>query len=85
MLGNARAYAPIRHMSDAAVRDAVNNLHLPYEEVEDTLPLCTRCMTAVGDEVYCPEVGHHIPRVEWDQSKSLTAFRARFGLEAPNG
>lgn len=85
-VGHARVYAPLRHMSDAQVMSAIAEMHLPYEVVDDELPICTRCMEQ-GDtnKVWCPKSEKLIPREQWEQSTSLTAFRKRFQLENANG
>lgn len=81
MAGRTLIIAPIRHMSDDQVRAALAEMNIPYRVGDDELPLCTACMTAGPGEVYCPEVGHFIPVHQWEQDKSLSAFRQRFQLE----
>lgn len=84
MAGHAKVVAPLRHMSDDAVRAALLELKIPYKQVDDELPLCTQCMQPGEGEVYCPELHRYIPRHQWESDLSLTAFRARF-LEDTNG
>lgn len=81
MLGRAKVFAPLRHMTDDQVRAAVIDLQLPYRPMPDELPACTRCMTANTDEVYCPELKRIIPRSQWEADKTLTGFQRRFNLE----
>lgn len=80
-VGRAKVRAPIRHMSDEQVRAAVFELNIPYEEHDDALPMCTRCMTENTDTVFCPEVGHEIPAEEYDARLALETFRQRFNLK----
>jgi 3'-phosphoadenosine 5'-phosphosulfate sulfotransferase (PAPS reductase)/FAD synthetase len=84
-LDRAKLIAPIRHMTDAQVRNALYDLNIPLPPEQDELPLCTRCMTATENEVYCPELQRFIPRTQWEADKSLTAFKQRFQLEDSNG
>jgi hypothetical protein len=81
MLGAARLYAPLRHLTDEQVLAAIEELGLSYTPQLDTLPMCTACMSEVG-EVYCPELARMIPSVAVDLAPALTAFRNRFVLEA---
>lgn len=46
-LGAAKVFAPLRHMSDAAVRSAIIDHDIPYEPVPDELSLCTHCVSTV--------------------------------------
>lgn len=85
MLGRARVIAPLRHMTDDQVRAALLDMKVPYSMTSDELPLCTACMTANTDEVYCPELGTHISRHQWESDKALASFRHRFGLEVVDG
>lgn len=82
ILGRAKIVAPIRHMTDDAVRAALLELHIPYEESDDRLPLCTHCMTQNSDEVFCPDRGHYIPREQWDRELALHGFQKRFRLRS---
>lgn len=57
-LGRATMYAPLRHMTDEAVRAAVIDRDIPFQPVDDELPACDHCLTgrpcneiAVGDIV----------------------------------
>lgn len=44
-LGNAKLYAPLRHLNDAQVLSAIIELNVPYQPVDDTLTLCNDCYT----------------------------------------
>lgn len=83
-VGHARMFAPLRHLSDEQVRAAIFDRKIPFEPTPDELPLCTSCMTAGPGQVFCPEVDHMIPAMQWEKDKSLTAFKQRFGLEVAN-
>jgi 3'-phosphoadenosine 5'-phosphosulfate sulfotransferase (PAPS reductase)/FAD synthetase len=85
MLGNARVFAPIRHMTDDEVRAASLELGLPVAPADDELAVCSRCMEHGDGEVWCPEEGKHIPREQWDRDTALSNFRGRFGLEVHDG
>lgn len=84
-VGKAIYLAPIRHMSDTQVLAAIHDLEIPYRPVEDSLPLCTECMTGKSNEVWCPELKRFIPVEKWEADRSLTAFKRRFRLEESNG
>lgn len=81
-LGRAKICAPIRHLTDAQVREAIYNLGVPYQEIDDSLTLCTRCMSETNTEtVFCPVRGTLIPVEQWEKEQSLRAFRSRFKLD----
>lgn len=75
--GAARLYAPLRDLTDEEVLRWIERLELPYEEIDDTLKMCTRCLEADG-EVFCPEARTMIPAFKWDRQASLEVFRDRF-------
>lgn len=79
-LGRAKVAAPIRHMTDDAVRAALLEMHIPQDETDDRLPLCTHCMTQDSDEVYCPDRGRYIPKEQWSRELALYGFQRRFKL-----
>lgn len=80
VVGRARMVAPIRHMSDDKVRGLIADLKINYREGDDSLPMCTRCMTQDTDEVWCPERRQYIPVEQWNRELALGGFRKRFGL-----
>jgi 3'-phosphoadenosine 5'-phosphosulfate sulfotransferase (PAPS reductase)/FAD synthetase len=75
--GGTRMFAPLRDLTDAQVLDAIRELGIPYEEIDDSLSLCTRCLSGQGN-VFCPEQQREIPSVVWDKELSLKSFRSRF-------
>lgn len=80
-------FAPLRHLTDEEVWEAIRELEIPVEEAiydgrePDGPAFCTRCL---GEEqaVFCPAAGRIIPRFDWSPSAALSAFHQRFGLEA---
>lgn len=83
-LGFSRLYAPLRHMTDEGVAEALAALNIPYTAPADSLPMCSACMETDG-EVDCPLLGHRIPAVQTNWAAGLAAFRQRFQLEDANG
>lgn len=81
LLGDAKLFAPLRHLTDEQVRAAIENLELDYTEQPDSLPMCSACFGDTG-EVYCPRVGHAIPTESVDWEAGVNAFRNRFVQEA---
>lgn len=45
--GGGKLYAPLRHLSDKQVAEAIVALNLPYECQPDSLPMCTACISRV--------------------------------------
>lgn len=81
VLGQSKLIAPLRHMTDAAVRAAIVEMRIPYTPPPDELPVCSACMTADSATVWCSEQQRYIPRVAWDAPAGIAAFRTRFNLE----
>jgi hypothetical protein len=86
LVGASRFYAPLRHMSEAGVLEAVSHLGLPLDALRyggdvlrdpDTYAACTRCLTGVG-RVFCPDVRAEIEAVSWDRPTALNNFKTRF-------
>lgn len=46
-LGNSRVVAPLRHLSDEAVRSAIHDRRIPFEPTPDELALCTHCISTM--------------------------------------
>lgn len=88
-LGKAKVYAPLRHMTDADVWRAIKELNVQYDRSRydeggadsDSTFACSACLQEGAGEVYCRKAGKSIPRVEWNRTESLRAFRQRFGLK----
>lgn len=88
-LGKGKLYGPLRHMSDAQVWAAIREMNIPYDRARyeeggadpDTVLCCSSCLQAGEGEVFCRKAGAYIPRVEWDRTASLKAFRQRFSLK----
>jgi hypothetical protein len=78
--GHAKVVAPLRHMTDDEVRAALLELKIPYHPPDSRLELCTACMTAKEDRVWCHAEQAYIPRHQWDQEQALNIFHQRFGL-----
>jgi hypothetical protein len=86
-LARAKTYAPLRHLSDARVWEAIKGLGVSFDEERylhggqdpDTIQACTRCLH--GQSAFCPKEGKVIAPVEWDAQASLTAFKQRFGFK----
>lgn len=84
-LGKAKVYAPLRHLKDSEVWQAIRELNVPvadrYQGEIDTKPdsfsFCTNCLSS---ETLCPETGEMIPKVDWNPQASLDAFRQRFAF-----
>lgn len=84
-----RFYAPLRHLSDDQVWQAIRDLDIPYNQAKydarddladpDCVVACARCLEGSG-RVFCPDVGRQIDSYEWDRGSLLQAFRSRFGL-----
>lgn len=81
-LGPTKLFAPLRDLTDTQVLSAIKELDIPYEEVDDTIQICTSCLQAGSEKVYCPAQDAEIPRIVWNQEKRLSEFRQRFGFEA---
>lgn len=47
MLGSAQVIAPLRHMTDSAVRSAIVDHEIPFEPAPDELALCTECIATM--------------------------------------
>jgi hypothetical protein len=84
LLGTAKLYAPLRHLTDHEVLDALASLGITYEPQPDALPMCTACMETTG-EVWCPELQRSIPAEKVDSAALLTDLRNRFNLEVVHG
>lgn len=84
MLGKARVYAPLRHLSNEQVYAAAYEMKVPIVEPAEP-QLCTRCMTHSDSEVFCPDAGRFIPTVEWDRQQALNDFRNQYGVEVSDG
>lgn len=89
MLGRAKMFAPLRHLSDAEVWKAIRELNVPVDEERyagdeakdgGQVSACTRCLQAGTDQVFCPKEQKEIGRIAWDAQESLSAFRQRFAL-----
>lgn len=46
-LGASQVVAPLRHMTDAAVRSAIIDHRIPFEPTPDELELCTECVSTM--------------------------------------
>lgn len=66
LAGRSTVYAPLRHMTDDAVRAAVKDRQIPFEPTPDELPVCSHCLSSEEDSL--PEM-------------PVEAFRERFELE----
>jgi 3'-phosphoadenosine 5'-phosphosulfate sulfotransferase (PAPS reductase)/FAD synthetase len=76
-LGDSKLYMPLRHWTDGQVLQAIKDLGIDYEQIDDSLPLCTRCLTGTG-QVFCPDLKKEIPAIDWNQQEALQTFRERF-------
>jgi hypothetical protein len=76
-LGPTAFYSPFRDWTDAEVLEAIKQLRIPYEAVDDTLSLCTACLQST-EPVYCPEAQKVINPVAWQPQQRLAEFRERF-------
>lgn len=47
MLDQSQVIAPLRHMTDSAVRSAIIDHKIPFEPTPDELALCTDCIAKV--------------------------------------
>ncbi len=78
-------FAPLRHMTDEEVWQAIREMEIPIEEAvyDGTVPdgpsFCTRCLSG-EPEVFCPAAGKVIPRFDWNPSAALSAFQQRFHI-----
>jgi hypothetical protein len=78
-------FAPLRHMTDEEVWQAIRDLEIPVEEAvydgsESQDPsFCTRCLSD-DPEVFCPAAGKVIPRFDWNGPAALSAFHQRFHI-----
>lgn len=46
-LGNSRVYAPLRHLSDEAVRSAIHDRKIPFTPTPDELAICPHCVATL--------------------------------------
>lgn len=91
-LGDAQVYAPLRHMVDGDVWDAIEDLHVPVDlerykfndssRDDGVLKLCTACYSSRESEVFCPDQQKMVTVQPWDRQASLDSFRKYFALEA---
>lgn len=51
-IGTAQIVAPLRHMSDDAVRSAVVDHQIPFEPAPDEMTLCTHCIATMPLPVF---------------------------------
>jgi 3'-phosphoadenosine 5'-phosphosulfate sulfotransferase (PAPS reductase)/FAD synthetase len=58
-LGSTRLVAPLYDLTDEEVLGAIKDLGIPYEEIDDQLPVCTRCLNSKG-RVFCPDIREEI-------------------------
>jgi 3'-phosphoadenosine 5'-phosphosulfate sulfotransferase (PAPS reductase)/FAD synthetase len=75
--GNTRFLAPLWNLTDEEVLQAIQDLQIPYEQFDDSLSICTRCLKS-NEPVFCPEVRDFISPVQWQPEERLQEFRARF-------
>lgn len=52
MLGGSEIIAPLRHMTDEAVRSAIIDHRIPFEPTPDELMLCTECVSTMPLEEF---------------------------------
>ena len=71
-IGRAKGVAPLRHMTDDAVRAAIIERKIPYEPMPDELPICAACLA--GDD--CADSDEPLP-----STLAIDTFRSRFELE----
>lgn len=78
-------FAPLRHMSDEEVWQAIREMEIPVEEavydgsVPDGPSLCTGCLETTGD-VFCPREQKVIPGYVWDSQARVSEFRTRYQI-----
>jgi 3'-phosphoadenosine 5'-phosphosulfate sulfotransferase (PAPS reductase)/FAD synthetase len=89
-LGEAKVYAPLRHMTDTDVWAAIKSLGVAYDEKRydeggadpDTYRACSECLKeGESATVYCPKTGERIPRQNWHGQQRLKEFQSRFGFK----
>lgn len=78
VIGGAKFFAPIRHMSDEEVLGYLRELGPEFEDFDDSLPMCTSCFTSKDAEVFCPMEQMTIPTIPWQADAGLAHFRSRF-------
>lgn len=83
-LAGARVVTPLSHLSDDAVIDALNSMHLSFT-INDELPICTACYTSTAAAVHCPDTNGPISVASWDRTAALESFRTRFHLGGTHG
>jgi hypothetical protein len=71
-IGRAKGVAPLRHMTESAVRSAIIDRKIPFEPTPDELLVCPSCL-ASG---FCEDTGEAGP-----PTYNLDRFRARFDLK----
>jgi hypothetical protein len=71
-LGGAKLIAPLRHLTDDAVRAAIHDRKIPFTPTPDELPVCRQCLSGRGECIH----GGPVP-----PTMDLLAFRQRFDLE----
>ena len=86
-MDGTRFYAPLRHMTDEGVWEAIYREDVPYDRRRydarddmadpDSLLVCTRCLGGEGN-IFCPELQQRIPVFDWNRQGALTRFRERY-------
>lgn len=87
-LGQAKVFAPLRHLSDDQVWAEIKATNIPYDEIRydqggsdpDCVKACTQCLQPGIGRVFCPKLRTEVDRVTWSPADSLQAFRNRFGF-----
>lgn len=88
-LGRAKVIAPLRHLTDEQVWAEMKSAGIPYDADRyerggsdpDCVRACTQCLQPGIGRVFCPKAQTEIDRVQWNPTKSLQAFRQRFGFK----
>lgn len=91
-LGNAKVYAPLRHLTDEQVWAEIRAADIPYDverydnggDDSDCIRACTQCLQSGIGRVFCPKAQAEVDRVQWSSSDSLHAFRTKFGFKGGN-
>jgi hypothetical protein len=48
-IGRSKMYAPLRHMTDEAVRAGIIDRKIPFEPTPDELPICIHCLESLPE------------------------------------
>lgn len=75
--GVSRFVAPLYDLTDGEVLRAIEECGIPYEAVDDSVSVCTNCLTS-DEPVYCPEAQSLIDPIVWDKGFALETFKQRF-------